>query len=72
MNDTAKSYYSVSGMKCDGCVASAMDALSKLPGFSTATFDLAKGTAEVSGDVEPTVVAKALTDAGYPAVVVDR
>ncbi|MBI3569842.1 MAG: heavy-metal-associated domain-containing protein [Gammaproteobacteria bacterium] len=55
-------------MKCGGCVAKATDALSKLPGYVTAEFDLKAGTATVKGNVDPQSVVKALTAAGYPAL----
>lgn len=59
--------FSVSGMKCDGCVAKVRETLTKFPGVVDAEVDLKDGTAIVKGDVEPEAVAKALTDAGYPA-----
>lgn len=59
----------VSGMKCDGCIKRANQALQELPGFSSAEFDLQEGVATVSGDVDPQAVAQALTDTGYPATV---
>ena len=62
-----ESRYRVQGMKCGGCIAKATDALSKLPGYVAAEFDLKTGTAVVKGDVNPQAVAQALTDAGYPA-----
>ena len=58
---------SVSGMKCNGCIAKATTALSALPGYIAAEFDLKSGTAVVKGDVNPQAVVQALTDAGYPA-----
>lgn len=66
MTETA---FYVQGMKCNGCIATANKALSDVPGFESAEFDLAEGTAVVSGDVDPQSVCQALTQAGYPAVV---
>ncbi len=57
----------VKGMKCDGCVARAREALSKVPGVVGADFDLKAGTAVVKGDADPQAIAQALTDTGYPA-----
>ena len=57
-------------MKCGGCIAKATDALSKLPGYVAAEFDLKAGTAVVEGDVDLKAAARALTAAGYPTVAV--
>ncbi|MFQ5755466.1 MAG: heavy-metal-associated domain-containing protein [Acidiferrobacterales bacterium] len=62
--------FKVSGMKCDGCIAQAREALGKLPGFVEAEFDLKAETAVVTGDVDSQAVIQALTATGYPAVVV--
>jgi copper chaperone CopZ len=59
--------FSVNGMKCGGCVAKATEAVSKLPGYVSAEFDLKSGSAVVKGDVDPQAVVNALTRAGYPA-----
>lgn len=59
--------FSVSGMKCGGCVARATEALAKLPGFVEARFDLAAKSALVKGSVDPQAVIRALREAGYPA-----
>ena len=60
---------SVKGMKCGGCVARATEAVSKLPGYQACEFDLKSATGVVKGDVDPQAVARALTEAGYPAQV---
>ena len=65
-NDTRDS---VTGMKCGGCVAKATDAVSKVPGYVSAEFDLKTGSAVVKGGVDPQAVVKALTQVGYPARV---
>jgi len=59
--------FSVSGMKCNGCVTKVRETLTNFPGIVDAEVDLKVGTAVVKGDVDPEAVAKALTDAGYPA-----
>jgi len=61
--------YFVTGMKCDGCIKRAKSALQDVPGFESAEFNLAEGTAVVSGDVDPQAVAQVLTETGYPATV---
>lgn len=67
MNRTVETRYRVSGMKCGGCIAKATEAVSKLPGYVSAEFDLKNGTAVVKGGVDPQSVVNALTKAGYPA-----
>jgi len=57
----------VKGLKCDGCIARAREALSKVPGVVDAEFDLEAGTALVRGNADPKAIAQALTDTGYPA-----
>jgi len=61
--------FSVKGMKCGGCVAKATEAVSKLPGYVSADFDLRTGSGVVKGSVDPQAVVKALTQVGYPAEV---
>jgi len=67
MEQAIETHYKVSGMKCGGCVAKATEALSKLPGFVEARFDLAAKSALVKGSVGPQAVIRALRGAGYPA-----
>ena len=67
MSATGETHYSVRGMKCGGCIAKAIEALSKLPGYVSAEFDLKSGSAVVKGDVDPQAVVSALTKVGYPA-----
>ena len=69
MNAVVETRYSVQGMKCGGCVAKASEALSRLPGYIEARFDLKSGTATVRGGVDPKAVAQALAAAGEPAAV---
>ena len=61
--------YSVTGMKCGGCIAKATEAVSKVPGYVGADFDLKTGSAVVKGSVDPQDVVNALTKVGYPAEV---
>jgi len=69
MNANDETRYSVTGMKCGGCVAKAMEAVSKVPGYVSAEFDLKTGSAVVKGSVDPQAVVNALTQVGYPAQV---
>ena len=64
-----ETHYKVSGMKCDGCIARAREALAGVVGVESAEFDLQAGAAVVTGDADPDSVASALTDIGYPAEV---
>ncbi len=57
----------IKGLKCDGCIARAREALSRVPGVLDAEFDLKAGTALVKGHADPHAIARALTDTGYPA-----
>ncbi len=59
----------VKGMKCGGCIAKATEAVSKLPGYEGADFDLKAGVGVIRGEVEPQAAVEALTRAGYPATV---
>ncbi|MDO8703675.1 MAG: heavy metal-associated domain-containing protein [Sulfuricaulis sp.] len=67
MEQAIETRYKVSGLKCGGCVAKATEALSKLPGYVGAEFDLKNGTAAVKGGVDSRAVVNALTQVGYPA-----
>ncbi len=69
MNTSVETRYKVSGMKCGGCIAKATEAVSKLPGYVSADFDLKSGSAVVKGDVDAQAVVNALTKVGYPAEV---
>jgi len=67
--ELSETRFSVKGMKCGGCVAKATEAVSKLPGYVSADFDLRTGSGVVKGSVDPQAVVKALTQVGYPAEV---
>lgn len=69
MSMNSKTQFYVQGMKCDGCIAKAKEALATLPGYKDAEFDLKAGTALVQGDIDPQAAAQALASVGYPAVV---
>jgi copper chaperone CopZ len=59
----------VSGMKCEGCVATVKEALTQVVGYEDAEVNLADGVAAVKGDIDPQAVCQVLAQAGYPAVV---
>jgi copper chaperone CopZ len=65
---TETTFY-ISGLKCDGCIATAKGSLAKVSGFQSADFDLKAGTMRVTGDIDPQAVAQAMSDVGYAAVV---
>lgn len=69
MTETVKTEFFVTGMKCDGCIAKAREALSDVPGYESIEVDLKAGTASVGGDVDPQAVIQAISNAGYGAVV---
>lgn len=58
--------YSVQGLKCAGCIKAATAALEKLPGYQGAEFDLETGRLLLKGDIAQELVARELTDRGYP------
>ena len=69
MGASSETRFTVKGMKCGGCIAKATEALSLLPGYASAEFDLKSGKAVVKGSIDPQAAANALTRAGYPAEV---
>ena len=69
MSANSETCFTVKGMKCGGCIAKATEALSILPGFASAEFDLKAGKAVVKGSIDPQAAAEALTRVGYPAEV---
>ena len=71
MSGAFETRYSVRGMKCGGCIAKATEAISKLPGYVTAEFDLRAGIAVVEGGVDSQAVVKVLNSLGYPAEAED-
>ncbi len=65
LSDMNTREYKINGMACAHCKATVEKALSALPGASSVTVDLTKGTATVQGDVAPEAVAQAVTHAGF-------
>ncbi|MCG6975130.1 MAG: cation transporter [Acidiferrobacterales bacterium] len=68
MSGTKTEFY-VTGMSCNGCVKKCTEAVSKIQGYESASFDLEQGTGVIIGDIDPQAATQALTEAGYPAVV---
>ncbi len=65
----------IPGMNCSLCPISVRKAAERVPGVSDARADLASKTAEVTFDPQratPEAIAKAVSDAGYPATVRTR
>lgn len=70
----AKVLLDVQGMSCGGCVSTIQSALSKMDGVSDVQVDVAAGTATVAYDPQTLrdrdMIARAITDSGYPARMV--
>lgn len=64
---TTTTTYSVSGMTCGHCVASVTEEIQELPGVDAVAVDLDRGTAVVTGNVDPDAVVAAVAEAGYTA-----
>lgn len=58
---------SITGMKCQGCVANVDKALKAVAGVSSATVSLEQNSASVTGDVSVAELIKAVEGAGYKA-----
>lgn len=57
----------VSGMACDGCEETVIEALEDVSGVESASADHEAGTATVEGDAEVDTLVAAVEDAGYEA-----
>jgi copper chaperone CopZ len=62
--------YSVSNMKCMGCVSTVKKALGEIPGVESAEVDLESALAMVVGDVDQSIILDALRNAAYPGTPV--
>jgi len=70
--EPARVVLDVPGMNCSLCPISVKKALDRVPGVLEAKADLATKSAEAKYDpdkVSPEALAKAVTNAGYPAIV---
>lgn len=63
----AETRLSISGMKCGGCVATVEQALRAQAGVESVEVSLDNASAVITGQADAAVLAKAVTDAGYPA-----
>ena len=58
--------YAVEGMSCEHCVAAVTGEVTRIPGVSGVTVDLAANTVTVTGDpLDDAAVAAAIDEAGY-------
>lgn len=57
----------ISGMKCGGCVASVEKALRAQTDVESVEVSLENACAVINGQADAAVLAKAVTDAGFPA-----
>ncbi|MCM2561322.1 heavy metal translocating P-type ATPase [Lutimaribacter sp. EGI FJ00015] len=67
---TSEATLQIDGMHCGSCVGRVENALTAVPGVVSASVNLAAETAHVrylDGVVAPAALARAVTDAGYPA-----
>lgn len=60
---------SITGMTCGGCVKTVERILSRIPGATDVTADLASGSAAITGNVSAEELVAALQAAGYAAEV---
>ena len=61
--------YLLSGMSCASCVASVEKAIRQVKGVETVNVNLAERTALIKGFADPSIVIKAIVDAGYGAEI---
>lgn len=67
--------FNIAKMTCAGCAGRSEKAMQTVPGVLSATVNLALETASVHyvpGQTTPAIIAKASTDAGYPATVAEE
>ncbi len=65
--ETSTHRLSISGMSCDGCVATVESALKNVPGVIESTVNFAEHTATVRGSVDAKALIAAVTASGYSA-----
>ena len=63
--------FSVSNMKCGGCVSAIEGALKGLVGVESFTVSLDDHKAVVTTSLAADEIAKTITDAGFPATLLD-
>lgn len=59
--------FNVSNMKCGGCVESVIKAINALPDTEAVEVSLEDKKAIVNSDQPASVIAEAISDAGFPA-----
>jgi len=59
--------FSVSNMKCGGCVSAIEDALKAVSGVESVVVSLDEHSGKVTGSLNADDIAKIITDAGFPA-----
>ena len=64
-----KTIFNVENMKCSGCSANVEQALEPIASVESVAIDLDKKTVEISGEIDAQIIAKVISDAGYPAQV---
>jgi len=72
MPDGSSLTFHVSGMTCASCVARVERTLAAVPGVTSASVNLASGTATVAGKADHAALAAALKAAGYAAATETR
>jgi copper chaperone CopZ len=73
MSDTANTLFSVENMSCERCAARVTKAVKALEPEAEVKVDLPTGAVTVSPAVaDPASIAKAISDAGYPARVAEN
>ncbi|HMT93029.1 cation transporter [uncultured Thiothrix sp.] len=63
--------FTVENMKCGGCSSAVHSKLDALAGVEQVSVDLATKTVEVHGQLEAELIIETLTEAGYPAELID-
>ena len=64
---TLETRLSIAGMSCAGCVSAVEDALSQVPGVTSAMVNLGERTAIVTGTKDADALIQAIRNAGYDA-----
>ena len=60
---------SIAGMRCAGCVKSVENSIQSVSGVETVSVSFADRSATVIGDIDPAILKRAVSDAGYEAAI---
>ena len=60
---------SIAGMRCAGCVKSVENSIQSVPGVESVSVNFADHSATVISDIDPAILKRAISDAGYEAAV---